>query len=559
MVELDNFGGQHNERDIYAGRWIACIDGRIVGQGGTPKQAIQAAQASRFKEIPQVSYVSTTPPIHIHPILERVAAILPQDQLVYVVGGAVRNALLNLPVVELDFTLPGKAINSARKIADALDGAFYILDKQRDFGRVILPKYEGDHLVLDFGPFQGATLEEDLRGRDFTINALAVEIHRPQELIDPWGGAVDLYSKRLQACSPQAFISDPVRILRGIRFSILFDMRTDQDTQERMRAAVSLLPEVSAERLRDELLYLLGSPEPATAIRKLDYLEAIPYVLPGLSAMKGMKQSPPHVLDVWEHSLDVLSKLQKVLEILKPSYNPEGSASLYLGVVSHRLGRYREQIKIHFNNQLNPYRSLRSLIFLSALYHDIGKLHTKEIDQDGHFHFIKHEEVSADLVVKFGQALQLSNSEIKRTRVIVLNHMRPLWLAQTGKLPSRRAVYRFFRDTGPGGVDICLLSLADTLATYGPTLPPDIWAHQVDVVKYLLEAWWEKKEEFISPSPLIDGNVLMEELGLKPGPIIGQILRNIQEAQATGKVTNQRQVLELASKMINDSTGDVEP
>ena len=249
----------------------------------------------------------------------------------------------------------------------------------------------------------------------------------------------------------------------------------------------------------------------------------------------------------------------KVLEILKPSYNPEGSASLFLGVISHRLGRYREQIDIHMNTRLIQSRSLISLVFLSALYHDMGKPHTKQVDQEGHIRFIKHEEVGADLVVERGQALQLSNSEIKRTRVIVLNHMRPLWLAQAGELPSRRAIYRFFRDTGPGGVDVCLLSLADTLATYGPTLPPDIWAHQVDVVRYLLEAWWEKKEEVIAPPPLLDGNDLMEELGLKPGPIIGQILRNIQEAQAAGKVINQRQALELASEIINDSNGDVEP
>jgi tRNA nucleotidyltransferase/poly(A) polymerase len=559
MVEPDQFGGQHDERSLYAGRWIACIGGRIIGQGGTPKQAFQAAQASRFKEIPQVSYVSTTTPIHIHPILEKVAAILPQDQPVYVVGGAVRNALLRLPVDDLDFALPGKAIKTARKIADTLDGAFYALDKERDYGRVIIAQSDGGRLVLDFAPFLGASLGEDLKSRDFTINAMAVEIHRPQELLDPWGGMADLFSKRLHACSPQAFTSDPVRVLRGIRFSILFDMRTDPDTQERMRAAVSLLPKVSAERLRDELLHLLGSPKPATAIRILDYLQAIPYVLPELSAMKGVDQSPPHVLDVWDHSLDVLTKLHQILDVLQPSYNPEGSASLFLGVISHRLGRYREQIDIHLNTRLTPSRSLISLLFLSALYNDIGKPHTKEVDQENRIHFIKHDEVGADLVVKRGQALQLSNSEINRTRVIVLNHMRPLWLTQTGKLPSRRATYRFFRDTGPGGVDICLLSLADTLATYGPTLSPDLWAHQVDVVRSLLESWWEKNDEVISPPPLIDGNDLMVELGLKPGPIIGRILRNIQEAQATGKVINQRQALELALEIVNDSTGDVKP
>jgi putative nucleotidyltransferase with HDIG domain len=461
--------------------------------------------------------------------------------------------------VELDFTLPGKAINTARKIANSLNGDFYALDKERDYGRVILQQSDGNRLVLDFVPFQGVSLEEDLKSRDFTINSMAVDIHRPQELFDPWGGAADLYSKRLRACSPKAITSDPVRILRGIRFSILFDMKTDPDTRDRMRSAVSLLPEVSAERLRDELFYLLESPKPATAIRILDYLQAIPYVFPELNEMKNVDQSPPHILDVWDHSLDVLTMLHQVLQVLKPSYNPDASASLFLGVISHRLSRYREQIDLHLNTRLIPSRSLIALVFLSALYHDIGKPNTKQIDQEGQIRFVKHEEIGADLVAKRGRALQLSNSEIKRTQLIVLNHMRPLWLAQTGKLPSRRAIYRFFRDTGPSGVDICLLSLADTLAIYGPILPPDLWAHQVDVVRSLLEAWWEKNEELISPPPFVDGNDLIEELGLKPGPIIGRILRNIQEAQATGQVINQRQALELASEMIKDCNENVEP
>jgi poly(A) polymerase len=136
--------------------------------------------------------------------------------------------------------------------------------------------------------------------------------------------------------------------------------------------------------------------------------------------------------------------------------------------------------------------------------------------------------------------------------------MRPLWLTQTGKLPSRRAIYRFFRDTGPAGVDICLLSLADTLATYGPALPTDLWAHQVDVIRALLESWWEKSEEVISPPALIDGNDLIGELGLKPGPIIGQVLRTIQEAQATGNVVNRRQAFELASKILENSNTEFE-
>jgi len=550
--------GQWDERSSYAGRWVACLGGRIVGQGGTPQQALRAAQASRFKETPQITFVDTIPPFEIHPILERIASLLPQDQAIYVVGGAVRDALLRRPVQELDFTLPEGAIRTARKIADSLEGAFYVLDKDRDYGRVILFQPEGNRLVLDFAAFQGDNLEEDLEGRDFTINAMAVDVHHLQELLDPLGGGADLYSKHLRACTPEAFTADPVRVLRGIRFAISLGFTAHAETKERMRAAVDLLPEVSAERIRDELFHLLESDQPAAAMRALDYLHAMPYVLPELPSMKGVEQSPPHNSDVWEHSLDVSKKLHDVLSVLLPAYNPENYANLHLGVISHRLGRYREQIDSHLKTHLNQDRSIRGLLFLAALYHDVGKPDTSQLDQDGRIHFYGHEEIGSELALERGSDLQLSNPEIDRLRTIVLNHMRPIWLAQKGNHPSRRAIYRYFRDTGPAGVDICWLSLADTLATFGPTLPADTWAHQVEVIRMLLEAYWENKDEIVSPPALINGNDLIGELGLKPGPIIGQLLADIQEAQATGLVGNRRQALELASELLNQAQSDLE-
>ena len=544
--------GQHSDHSPYAGRWIASLGGRIISQGGTPEQARQAAKASRFKETPQISYMSTTPPLSIHPILERITPLLPQNLPVYVVGGAVRDALLRITVQDLDFTLPDGAIKIARKVADSLEGAFYPLDKGRDIGRVILPQPDGDRLALDFAAFQGDSLEEDLKGRDFTINAMAVDIRRPQELLDPRGGAADLFAKRLRSCTPEAFKSDPVRILRGIRFAISFGILTDSDTRERMRAAVPLLSEVSAERLRDELFELLESRRPSAAMRSLDYLHAIPHVLPELSALKGLEQSPPHILDVWEHTLDVLKKLRIVLDVLQPVHNPENSSSLYFGLISQRLGRFRKQLDSHFNISLNQDRPLLPLLFMGALYHDTGKPLTRQIDQDARIRFIEHEVAGTKMIADRGRALQLSNPEIERLSTIVLHHMRPLWLAQTRGLPSRRAIFRFFKDTGPTGVDICLLSLADTLAAYGPTLPSALWEHQIDVTRSLLEAWWEERDRAIYPPAIVNGNDLIKEFGLEPGPTIGSLLERIQEAQATGLVSNQRQALELASEILND-------
>jgi poly(A) polymerase len=130
--------------------------------------------------------------------------------------------------------------------------------------------------------------------------------------------------------------------------------------------------------------------------------------------------------------------------------------------------------------------------------------------------------------------------------------MRPLWLAQSGTLPSRRAKFRFFHDTHAAGVDICLLSLADTLGTYGHTLTPEIWKQQVDVVRELLEAWWEHKEEQVFPTPLIDGNELMNEFNLQPGPLIGRLIEELSEAQATGKVLNQRQAFEHINRILGE-------
>ncbi|MBN2148490.1 MAG: HD domain-containing protein, partial [Anaerolineales bacterium] len=271
-------------------------------------------------------------------------------------------------------------------------------------------------------------------------------------------------------------------------------------------------------------------------------------------------QSPPHILDVWEHTLDVIKRLEAILEVLAPAYDPDKAASLILGLVVLRLGRYRQQIQAHLSESLNPNRTLRSLLFFAALYHDVGKPETRTQQPDGRVRFFEHDQLGQILTSTRAQALHLSNVEIERLKVIVRHHMRPLLLAQMDELPSRRAIYRYFRDTGPAGVDICLLSLADTLGTYGASLPQEVWARQLDVIRLLLEAWWEKPSENIAPPPLLNGRDLIEQLGLQPGPLIGQLLEAIREAQASGQVTTPEQAIALAERLQGDCSGElVEP
>jgi putative nucleotidyltransferase with HDIG domain len=224
-----------------------------------------------------------------------------------------------------------------------------------------------------------------------------------------------------------------------------------------------------------------------------------------------------------------------------------------MGLVSLRLGRYREQLHRHLTTALNPDRTLRALLILAALFHDVGKPHTHQNDQAGRIRFLEHEKAGARLTSLWATRMHLSSLEIERLVVIVRNHMRPLLLAQLVEPPSRRAVYRFFRHCGEAGVDVCLLSLADTLATYGPTLPEDVWTHQLDIVRMLLEAWWEEPERIVSPPALLNGSDIIRELHLQPGPQIGQILEAIREAQAAADISSREQALALARAWLKEN------
>jgi poly(A) polymerase len=489
-------------------------------------------------------YVPGANPIPFPEQLDEIRAALPAGVQVYLVGGAVRDALLGRETHDLDFVMPSGALEAGRRVANALGAAYYPLDEERETARVVRMTRDGSRVWLDFSIQRGDDLESDLRSRDFTINAIAVDVHQPQTLLDPLGGAGDLRAGLLRTCSPLSFLNDPVRILRGVRQAAAFGFRIHPETLKLMRAAVGELSKTSVERLRDELFRILDGAQPATAMRALEMLGVLPYLLPELPALKGVTQSPPHIADVWSHTLDVTGKLAALLEVLGPQHDPDAAGNLTMGLASVRLGRYRQQIEEHLNTPLNPDRSLRGLLLLAALYHDSAKPQTRQVEDDGRVRFFDHDEIGARLVHQRALALHLSNDEADRLQQIVRHHMRPLSLAQNPEQPTRRAVFRFFRDTRAAGVDVCLHSMADTLATYGPDLPQDVWARQLDVVRSLLEAWWEYPDQSVAPPALLGGRDVMEELGLSPGPEIGRLLELVLEAQAAGQVQTREEALD---------------
>jgi putative nucleotidyltransferase with HDIG domain len=540
------------DESAYAGRWIARLRGRVVAQGGTPDQARRAAQ-SRYKETPQIIFMPTLFPLNFPPILDSVRAALPDSLTVYLAGGAIRDALLGLRLHDLDFIVEREAMKIARGVANSLKADFYPLDTERDTGRVIVTDEDGSRTVMDFAALRGPDLEADLLGRDFTLNAIALNL-RDNTFHDPLGGAQDLKEKRLRACSPSAFADDPVRILRGVRLAANFGFSIFAETRKAMKAAAGLLGSISPERMRDELLRILEGAQPATCMRALDLLGALDGFLPELSALKGVAQPAPHVHDVWEHTLAVLKHLEALIMALAPDYNPEFASDLHTGLMVMRIGRYRQQISELLGTAKTADRSLRGLLFMAALYHDVAKPQTQKTDEVGQLRFWDHDQLGAEMATSRGRALAMSNAETTRLTTVIRNHMRILFhsnrLVREGKMPSRRAVYRFFSAAGPAGVDICLLALADMRATYEQTLPQETWEAALEVVRLMLENWFEKPAESITPVALVNGDDLMEELKLQPGRIIGEMLEAIREAQAMGEVSTREQALELAQKRL---------
>jgi tRNA nucleotidyltransferase/poly(A) polymerase len=541
-------GGE--KQDPYAGRWIASIRGRLVAHGGTPEQALRLAQ-SRYKETPEIRYIPMTPALEVPSLVNTIHAALPQGMKLYLVGGAVRDLLLGRPTHDFDFALQEDGIRVARAVADALGAAIYPLDAERGTGRVLYTAPDGARHVIDFAAYRGADLETDLRGRDFTINAIALD-PADGSLHDPLGGVHDLRAKCLRQCSPTAFTDDPLRILRGVRLAAALDFHIQPETRQAMKQAADRLGRISGERLRDELFRILEGPKPAACLRALEILRALDDILPELSGLKGLAQPAPHVHDGWQHTLSVLNHLEAGLSALAPVYAPETADDLLAGMLVLRLGRYREQIAAHLQSMPTPGRSRRGLLFLAALYHDAAKADTAAADEGGRLRFWEHDQKGADLAVARARQLALSNEEGRVLDTIVRNHMRIHFhtnrLETEGKPPTRRAIYRFFRDSGDCGVDLVLLALADLRATYEQELPQAQWAACLDVCRTLLEAWWEKRPEQVDPPTLLDGNDLMHALGLPPGPRVGKLLEALREAQATGDVVDREQALAFVAE-----------
>lgn len=496
--------------------------------------------------------IASDRPLYWPEVVDAIRDALPNEDI-YLVGGVVRDVYLRRPVHDIDLASATDGQPIARRIANAIGGDYYPLDSSRGVGRALIDWY-GRRFTIDVAQFRGPDLLADLTDRDFTINALAAPLHTDHTIIDPTGGLADMQRKLVQLCSPDAINNDPLRMLRAVRLSLSHGFHLTPETKAAMRASLDDLSSVSNERIRDEFFKLLGGPRPHAAILLMQVMGILPIILPETAALQGVTQSPPHIYDVWRHTLAVVENMGQVLSLLDNSRNSDTAANFGLGMFLFATNHIRNELSEHVRNTEWPSeRKHRALLILAALAHDIGKPVTRTVEEDGAIHFYRHEDAGATIVEAWGERLALSNDEVQRLSTIVFQHLRPAQIARNSSV-TRRAMYRYWRDTGAAGVDTCLLAIADQLGKYGPTLQQAFWIKFVENIRVLLDGYFQEPDTLVNITPLVNGNTLMEALNMPPGPQLGELLVAMKEAQALNEISTRDEAMAWAKTWLADNT-----
>ncbi len=456
--------------------------------------------------------------------LRVLAEILGPGRPAWAVGGAVRDALSGVEARDLDIAVPSGAIALAREAADRLGAAFLVLDETRGAARLLAAR---DHAwsggQVDVADFRAPDLTGDLRGRDFTVNALAASV---TELVgkgnarveDPTEGLRDLAARVVRLCSERSFEDDAVRVLRAAHLAVVPGWSLEGGVAPAAEQAAPALRGISAERIRDELLALLAEPASARGLRLLDDWGALSVLLPERQAMKAAMQSEPHCFDVWEHSLRAVEAADALAED------------------AGELRPWGEIFASHLREPLGDGATRREALKLSALLHDVAKPETRVVEA-GKTRFVGHDVLGAERVRAIAIRLRLSGRLASVLERLVRHHLRPMHLAIAGEV-TRRARYRLFRDLGDDALDLLLLSLADGAGLRGDS-PFEIWNGPGGRVLHKLMASHAEEAAALAAPPLLDGRQAMEALGIGPGPELGTLLAALREAQATGVVSTR--------------------
>ncbi|MDD2522540.1 MAG: hypothetical protein PHW11_06960 [Anaerolineaceae bacterium] len=490
--------------------------------------------------------------------LREVRSLSP-DQKVYLVGGAVRDLVLGRNVKDLDFVTADGSVELAKAVRRRFDGVWYTLDDQHQTARVILKQGQPGELILDFTAFVGGSLEEDLSQRDFTINAMAIDLDNLEEVIDLLGGQADLRDRDLRLSNPQSLMTDPLRVLRAVRMVRTFELVVNPETIEKLRIATISLNRISGERIRDELLKCLAIPGLSATYHLLgEYgiLFQLLYRVFKLGASEKVlarairehfPSMPDFIDDVplpeWSLAQEEAGKTGNPLDALEnliEAIDQKNQEALFFTECPSRISSpgILEGLTRISDERLQGGRTRKQLLILFALFF---------------WHHLEINPVSCKTGVAscliFGQkltnAFMLGQKEQKFFEQVCKGFHKTFSLSQQAEVGPLE-LYRYFTEMGSFGLEAALLHITNQCVATTANERLKLLAETI------ILSWFNDYETIVDPPQLIDGDDLQETLQLKPGPEFGLYLESIREAQVMGEIKNRDAALAHVSKLLNE-------
>jgi len=445
---------------------------------------------------------------------------------IYLVGGTVRDILLGFyRGKDYDFVVKDDFERTVEIFAKKVHGKIITWDC--DQKRIVVRNKNG-YDCIDFSRCKGKNIEEDLERRDFTINAMAVDIKQlfsdvTLDIIDPLGARDDISAKTIRACSSTAFDEDPLRILRAIRFARQFGFAIDKQSRHMMHEKAAMIQHVSRERIKREMFTILHLPDACTSVKELYGCSVFSFLIPAITHFMTVSQGAPHKDNVLKHAINTVMCVSMLLD---------HSATLH--------GEYEQQIDDYFNDIIEEGVSRRSLLIFTAFFHDSGKEATRAY-AGGKVTFHGHEREGARINRSVAQSLGLGKRAQRIVQQITENHMRILQLSQLASI-TQRAKMRLMRDIKGVSLEVAFLAIADVQATSDAASYEVTRENVTEVAQQIVAAVLSNQGGMECEQP-VTGREVMEILHIPEGPEIGSLIAEIQDRERSGLLQSKQEAL----------------
>lgn len=456
------------------------------------------------------------------------ASDLSSSMPLYLVGGTVRDMLLGHVPKDLDLACR-QAEELAAKTALNKNAALVSMGKKPGETCFRVIDRDDRDSFLDISEMRGETINDDLNHRDFTINAIAIRISEDGvscEIIDPLNGMQDIRNRLVRMTDETAFRTDPLRILRAIRLSGQLGFSITKETLKEMELGAGLLNTAAAERIMTELMLMLKRPRSSELFREMERLGILRVIMPETEGMRGSIHDKFQRVDVLEHSMLVMEKCEEIINNL-----------------SKYFGRWADEVSknLESNNRAH-------LLKFAAVLHDVGKPGTGRVEQSTErLTFHKHDREGARLVGLISRRLKMSNKESGFLVLMVSEHVRVLSVMKNDATDLRKA--RWFRRMGDKAIPAIILSMADVMAvSYGDS--DEIYSRDyLSRVSNLISDYFEKIKVRLGSRDLVSGEDL-KDLGMRPGPEIGNIISILRTAQDAGEIKSREEALGMVKGLL---------